>query len=113
MPEGFWLLPLLFATGLTAGLIDAIAGGGGLITLPVLLAIGIPPKLALGTNKFQSSFGSFTASFYYSRRGVVDVSKARLGIVCTLVGAGLGAWTVQQIESDALSGIGATCSLEL
>ena len=39
-----------------AGLIDSIAGGGGLITLPVALAVGMPPKIALGTNKFQSSF---------------------------------------------------------
>lgn len=105
MPNGFWLLPLLFSTGLTAGLIDAIAGGGGLITLPVLLATGIPTKLALGTNKFQSSFGSFTAAFYYSSRGVVDARGAKIGIVCTLAGAGIGAWTVQQIESDVLSGI--------
>ena len=99
------LLSLLLATGFSAGLVDAIAGGGGLITLPVLLATGIPPKLALGTNKFQSSFGSFTAAAYYSRKGVADVRPARLGIIMTLAGAGLGAWSVQLIESDVLSGI--------
>ena len=98
------LLPLLFLTGLTAGLIDAIAGGGGLITLPVLLSTGMPPKLALGTNKFQSSFGSFTASYYYSRRDVAHPRRAKLGIIMTLVGAGLGAWAVQQVDSDVLSG---------
>lgn len=105
MPAEVFLLPLLFVTGLTAGLIDAIAGGGGLITLPVLLSTGISPKLALGTNKFQSSFGSFTAASYYTSHGVVDPRGAKLGIVMTLVGAGIGAWTVQQIESDVLSGV--------
>src|SRR6185369_5232656 len=53
--------PLLFASGAVAGLVDAIAGGGGLITLPMLLALGIPPQHALGTNKLQSSFGSGSA----------------------------------------------------
>ena len=105
MPSEVILLPILFLTGLVAGLVDSIAGGGGLITLPVLLAIGIPPKLALGTNKFQSSFGSFTASFYYVRRGVADVRAAKLGIIMTIIGAALGAWAVQQIDSDVLAGI--------
>jgi uncharacterized membrane protein YfcA len=102
MPPDAILYPLLFFTGLFAGAIDAIAGGGGLITLPVLLSLGMPPKLALGTNKFQSSFGSFTASAYYARKGVVKVGDATAGIVFTLIGAGLGAWSVQQIESDLL-----------
>ncbi len=105
MSDSLWLLPLLFFTGLFAGLVDAVAGGGGLITLPVLLSIGLPPKLALGTNKFQSSFGSFTASLYYSRRGVVDARSAKLGIVCTLIGAAAGAWTVQMLDSDVLSDV--------
>jgi uncharacterized protein len=105
MPSDVVLFPLLFITGLVAGTIDAIAGGGGLITLPVLLSLGMPPKLALGTNKFQSSFGSFTASAYYARKGVVEVGNARAGIVSTFIGAGLGAWSVQQIESDILGKI--------
>ncbi len=105
MSDSLWLLPLLFFTGLFAGLVDAVAGGGGLITLPVLLSIGLPPKLALGTNKFQSSFGSFTASLYYSRRGVVDARSVKLGIVCTLIGAAAGAWTVQMLDSDVLSDV--------
>lgn len=96
---------VLFTTGLVAGMIDSIAGGGGLITLPVLLAMGLPPKLALGTNKFQSSFGSFTASYHYVRKGVADLRDARLGIIMTFAGAALGAWSVQQIHSDVLAGI--------
>jgi uncharacterized membrane protein YfcA len=105
MPDELWLFPLLFATGLTAGLIDSIAGGGGLITLPVLLAVGLPPKLALGTNKFQSSFGSFTAASYFRRHGVVNLRDAKAGIVATFAGAAAGAWVVQQVDSAWLSSV--------
>ena len=53
---------LLFSAGCFAGFVDSIAGGGGIITLPVLLAVGVPPHQAIATNKLQSSFGSFTAA---------------------------------------------------
>ena len=77
---------LLFAGGAAAGWVDSIAGGGGLITIPLLLWVGLPPGLALGTNKFQSSFGSFTAARHYTREGVVSVRDA---VLC-LVGYGVG-----------------------
>ena len=70
---------LLFLVGLGAGCIDSIAGGGGLITIPVLLGIGMPPQEALGTNKFQASFGSFTAAHHYTHQQVVNLSDARPG----------------------------------
>ena len=53
-----WAYPALFATGLVAGTVDAIAGGGGLIALPALLGLGIPAPLALATSKLQGTFGS-------------------------------------------------------
>ncbi|MCG8683967.1 MAG: TSUP family transporter, partial [Desulfobacterales bacterium] len=59
MPPLAWAA--VAAGGLLAGFIDSIAGGGGLVTLPVLLAVGLPPHLAIGTNKVQSVFGSGTA----------------------------------------------------
>ncbi|MBI2428760.1 MAG: TSUP family transporter [Ignavibacteriales bacterium] len=96
---------VLFVAAVLSGLIDAIAGGGGLIALPALLAVGVPPQIALGTNKFQSSFGSFTASSYYWRKGFVDLAKARTGIVFTFIGAALGAWAVQQIQTEILNSI--------
>ena len=103
MVDTIWIYPLLFITGLIAGLIDSIAGGGGLITLPVALAIGMPPKVALGTNKFQASFGSFTATYYYIRHKVVDVREVKWGILFTFVGAALGALAVVQIDSSILN----------
>lgn len=62
------LLSLLFAVAILAGLIDSIAGGGGLLTVPVLLGVGIPPQAALATNKLQSCGGSFSASLYFIRK---------------------------------------------
>ena len=103
MVEALWLYPVLFLAAFVGGLIDSIAGGGGMITLPIALAVGMPPKVALGTNKFQASFGSFTATYYYVRQKVVTLSEVRFGVVFTLIGAALGAWSVQQIDSSILN----------
>ncbi|HTO93248.1 MAG TPA: TSUP family transporter [Bacteroidota bacterium] len=96
---------LLFAGGAAAGWIDSIAGGGGLITIPLLLWVGLPVQLALGTNKFQSSFGSFTAARHYTREGVVTIRDSLPGVISTLSGAALGCTAVQLISSDVMSGI--------
>ena len=103
MLESVWILPLLFATGCIAGFIDAISGGGGLLTLPILLSVGCPPHIALGTNKFQSSFGSFTSTIYYKQCNVVRVREATMGILFTAVGTVVGTWLVQKIDSSFLS----------
>lgn len=97
-----WHYPLLFLVGLVAGTVDAIAGGGGLITVPALLNLGLPVPLALGTNKFQSSFGSVSATWHFVARGTVDLRTCRLGILMTLAGALLGAFAVQQIDTALL-----------
>ncbi len=65
MEFGVDILAILFAVAFIAGFIDAIAGGGGLITIPALLMTGIPPAAALGTNKLQACGGSFSASLYF------------------------------------------------
>jgi uncharacterized membrane protein YfcA len=104
-PLAFWWYPLLFLTGLAAGWVDSIAGGGGLITIPVLLSAGIPPQVTLGTNKFQASFGSFTAASHYTTKGVVSLRDATPGIIYTLIGAVLGTTAVQLMHPDALGWI--------
>jgi uncharacterized membrane protein YfcA len=97
-----WHLPLLFGTGLVAGFVDSIAGGGGLITLPVLLNLGIDPKLALGTNKLQATLGSGSAAWHYARAGTVSPSDCKLGFAFTFIGAALGTWFVQRLPRDFL-----------
>jgi uncharacterized membrane protein YfcA len=94
---------LLFGTGLLAGMIDAIAGGGGLITLPVLLFIGLGPTEALATNKLQGSFGTFSASFYFVRRGLVKLSEIRFLIFCTFIGSAAGTLLVQYTDPGLLA----------
>jgi len=74
-----------------AGFIDSIAGGGGLISLPALLAVGIPAHVALGTNHFQSMFGTLFATLNYARKSKVVWKAALVGIPFALVGAYIGA----------------------
>lgn len=64
------LLLMLFSVALIAGSIDAVAGGGGLLTLPALLLAQVPPVNALATNKLQSGFGTFTSAFSMYRNGL-------------------------------------------
>ena len=96
------LYPVLFLTGLAAGFVDSIAGGGGLITLPVLLNVGMPPQLALGTNKLQATFGSGSAAWHYGRAGLIHFRDCRLGIFCTFLGATVGTQFVRQLSADLL-----------
>ena len=97
-----WAYPVLLLTGLLAGTVDAIAGGGGLISLPVLLAFGVPPPLALGTNKLQGTFGSGSASWSFARRGAVEPRECRMGIALTALGALGGAYMVRLLDPQFL-----------
>ena len=99
------ILLLLFVIATLAGFIDAIAGGGGLITIPALLAVGMPPTMALGTNKLQSCGGSFSASWYFIRRKAVNLREIMELILFTFVGAVLGTLLVQQMDTGFLKKI--------
>jgi uncharacterized membrane protein YfcA len=100
-----WRLPLLFGTGLAAGFVDSIAGGGGLITLPVLLNLGFRPQQALGTNKLQAVFGSGSAAWHYAQAGTVSLRDCIRGFIITLIGAALGTFTVQRLNPSFLKHI--------
>jgi uncharacterized protein len=95
----------LFAVAIMAGFVDSIAGGGGLLTIPALLAAGLPPTSALATNKLQSCFGSFMASWTFTRHGMVQPGKCKLAFILTFIGAGAGAWTVQLLDNNWLAGL--------
>jgi uncharacterized membrane protein YfcA len=96
------VLLLLIAVAGVAGLIDAIAGGGGLLTVPALLWAGLPPVAALATNKAQAVFGSFTAAAYFVRRGRVDLRQLAAPIGFTFLGAALGALAVRHLDPGLL-----------
>jgi uncharacterized membrane protein YfcA len=99
----FWVYPTLTAVAFVTGVIDAIAGGGGLIMMPALLSAGVPPVQALATNKLQSMFGTGTACFNYWRKGLVDWRANVLTIVMVAAGASAGVILVQSIDTRALS----------
>ena len=96
------VIVLLAITAFLAGIVDAIAGGGGLITLPALLMAGLPPHVALGTNKGQSVWGSGAALVAFWRAGRVDKRQAALAFPLGLLGAALGAELVLLVDRDAL-----------
>ena len=99
------LLLLLFLIGLFASTVDAIAGGGGLISLPMLLSIGIPPHLALGTNKLQASIGTLSAVLKYYRHGYISLKESYIGLSFGALGAVSGAMSAQLLQNDLLAKI--------
>lgn len=101
----FYWYGIFLLTGMFAGFVDSIAGGGGIITFPVLLASGMPPHIALATNKLQSSFGSFTASFNYIHKGLVKLKDVWQGILFTFIGASLGTTSILFLDAEFLSKI--------
>lgn len=96
------LLAALCTVAFLAGFIDAIAGGGGLLTVPALLTAGLPPHLVLGTNKLAATFGSLTASVTYYRKKLFDPYFWRHALLTTAIGACIGVLVVDQISKDTL-----------
>lgn len=95
--------PILTATAVLTGFIDAIAGGGGLIMMPALLSAGIPPINALATNKLQSVFGTATACFNYGRKGLIEIRRNLPSVAVVFVGAAGGVLAVQSLDTKILS----------
>lgn len=96
------LVLMLLVAAFAAGFVDAIAGGGGLITLPALMLAGIPPAQALATNKVQGAFGAATAALSYAARGLVDLrGQWRLALIAGLAGAA-GAVLISNVSTDGL-----------
>jgi uncharacterized membrane protein YfcA len=95
-------IAVLAAVALAAGTIDAVAGGGGLLTVPALLAAGLPPHLALATNKGQSVFGSLAATARFARSGLVDPRRAAIGFPAAFAGSLGGAALVLAVPPATL-----------
>ena len=89
--------PMLFL----AGFVDSVAGGGGLISLPSYLFVGIPVHLASGTNKLVNSLGTGVATFSYIRSGKANFRVAILAAAGALAGGALGVrlalWCSEQV----------------
>lgn len=87
-PQMFFIIcPLLFL----AGLVDAIGGGGGLISLPAYLLAGVPVHQAIATNKLSSACGTALTTVRFIKEGLVNWKIAIPTIVCAMLGSSLGA----------------------
>lgn len=90
---------------LVGGFIDAIAGGGGLLTVPALLLTGVPPHLALGTNKVSSFMGTAVALGTFARSHLVLWRLALAGLAFSLLGAWAGSLLALKVSSAVLGKI--------
>ena len=102
VPVSLPVLVGLFLAAAVAGFVDAIAGGGGLITVPALFWAGLPPQLAMGTNKLQSSCGTALATWTYARAGLLRAPGLRIGVAATLLGAVAGAIVLTRVSPELL-----------
>lgn len=92
-----------FVVFFIAGFIDAIAGGGGLITMPVLLLLGVPAHYTLGTGKLASSLGSITALITFWKRGAVIKEVVLLGVITSYFGAVIASATTLLISNEKMT----------
>lgn len=99
------LLLILTLTAMVAACMDAIAGGGGLITLPALLLAGLDPVTALATNKMQGSVGTVSAVVAFAKRGLIDWRRAIPVGIAALCAALLGAQAVNFMPKHLLSAV--------
>lgn len=93
---------LIILVGLFAGFIDAVVGGGGMLTVPTLLSLGLPPHLTLGTNKLSACFGSGTAAYTYFKKQLFNPTFWRQSFYSTLIGAFLGTIFINLIANQWL-----------
>lgn len=87
-----WTLAFLVVAGFVASFIDSQVGGGGVITLPALLAAGLPPAAASATNKVGGTSSALFASANYLRSGLVPLRQALLFAPLSLLGGAIGVW---------------------
>lgn len=99
----FEAFSFLIVVAFLAGSIDALAGGGGLLTIPALLTAGVPPVAALATNKLQSCIGTGSAVLAFMRAGRVDLRAFALPALSAFLGSMLGATAVQHIDPSFLA----------
>lgn len=96
------MVAFLVFFGFMAAFIDAVVGGGGLISIPALMWAGLPPVTVLGTNKCAAVMGAFTSFATFVRSGRVDMWLIKRLFPVALIGSGLGVLTVRLIPSDVL-----------
>lgn len=96
------MIIFLVSIGFVASFVDSVVGGGGLISVPALLSTGLPPAVALGTNKLGGTVSSLTSSVSFLLSGKMDVRLVKKWFPLSLLGSVAGAYTVRLIPPDFL-----------
>jgi hypothetical protein len=97
----FWQVPLLISAGIIAGILNVLAGGGSLLTLPILIFLGLPASVANGTNRIAIFFQNIFAIRGFHKHGVVPLKTALICTAPALIGSYIGASFAVTID-DAL-----------
>lgn len=97
------ILFFLWLIAVIAGLLDTLAGGGGLISLPALILSGIPPLAALGTNKLQGSMGTATATWMMLKKKKVSFDDVKYLMLFAFIGSASGSIAVQFMDTSLLN----------
>ncbi|MGI4841560.1 MAG: TSUP family transporter [Janthinobacterium lividum] len=99
------LILIMAGVALLAGFFDAIAGGGGLITLPALLLGGIDPLVAIATNKFQAASATVSATAAFARKGMIEWRSGLPMAAMAFIGGAMGALSVNLIPRAVLEAL--------
>lgn len=102
MEISFDVALLLFFVAVLAGIVDAIAGGGGLITIPALLAVGLPPGAAIATNKVGGIAGATAATLHFLRMRQIQIRRCRGLMLGAFLGSLAGGIALTRIDSGIL-----------
>ncbi|MCT4662656.1 MAG: TSUP family transporter [Tissierellales bacterium] len=96
---------VICVAGFLGAMVDAMVGGGGLITLPALISTGMPIHIALGTNKFSASCGAISSVIHYYKSGTLNERLMKILIPCTFIGSVIGVNTVLMINPNFLKAL--------
>ncbi len=95
-------ISILTLVAFFGGLLNAISGGAGMIVVPLMLVLGIPPINAIAINKFQNTLGSSTAAWQYLRKGFLDIAAIWPLLVYALVGSCAGVGLLQWFSVNGI-----------
>lgn len=99
----YTIILVCFVAFFVAGFVDAVAGGGGFITMPVLLLSGLPAHYTLGTGKLASCLGSLTALYTFWKKGAVIKEVILLGVVTSFLGAAAASASTLLISNERMT----------
>ena len=102
MDISIWALVFLWFFVFLAGFIDSAAGGGGLISLPAYLFVGLPPHTAIGCNKFSAACGTTLSAARFFKNGAVDWQVAAVSAVCSSIASYIGIRIALMINQETL-----------